>query len=68
MINNVHADDEPRAGGSCQRVACAEPVSRPKPAAWRVEATRRALTPASTGRHSLAAGELLRANHMGGNQ
>ena len=43
-------------------MACAEPVSRPKPAARRVEAKRRALTPASTGQDSLTAGEHLRVN------
>ena len=58
MIDDGHADDESSAGGSCQRVACAEAASRPKPAAWRVEAKRRALTLASTGRDSQAAGEL----------
>ena len=32
MINGDHVDDESIAGGNCQRVACAEPESRPKPA------------------------------------
>jgi excisionase family DNA binding protein len=56
-INRDHVDDESSADGSCQRVACAESASRPKPAARRVEAKRRALTPASTGRDSKAGGE-----------
>lgn len=41
------------------KLACAEPGSRPKPAARRVEAQRRALTPVSTGRHCHATGELI---------
>jgi hypothetical protein len=57
MTNGDHVDDKSSDGGNCQRVACAEPESRPKPAARRVEAKRRALTPASTGRDSKAAGE-----------
>jgi hypothetical protein len=57
-----------KAGGNGSNGICAEPASRPKPAARRVEAKCRALTPASTGRHSVAARVLLRANHMGGNQ
>ncbi len=57
MINKVHGDDETESRRQLLNMACAEPVSRPKPAAWRVEAKRRALTPASPGRHFLAAGE-----------
>ena len=63
MITNVNQTMDESAGGNCQSVACAEPVSRPKPAAWRVEAKRRALTPASTGGDLLTAGERLGVNH-----
>lgn len=49
-------DREPvseRAGDKCFTTAGAAPESRPKPARWRVEAARRALTQASTGPRSI---------------
>jgi hypothetical protein len=41
------------AGDKCLTRPGAEPESRPKPARWRVEAARRALTHASTGPRSI---------------
>jgi hypothetical protein len=60
-------DHEPvteRAGDKCLTRPGAEPASRPKPARRRVEAARRALTPASTGPRSIWRRQAGRTAHV----